>query len=380
MKRWLALLTVGLLLGGLIYYNKFRNTDGSAGGGKPEGGGAAGAGGAKPGSDGKGGGPGKGDPNAAKPVMVSYYVVATKDLTNSVVATGSLLPNESVDIYPEVSGRIVTLNIQEGRPVGKGSLLVKLYDGDLQAQLLKQQAVQENNQRIEDRNKQLLQRGGISQQEYDVVVTNLKSASADIEVTRSQIRRTTILAPFSGVIGLRNVSLGAVVSPQTLIARLQQTSTLKLDFTVPERYGSRVKPGNAVTFTVDGTNGNFAGKIYAIEPDVDVSTRSLRIRALVSGADRHGLRPGAFAKVNLAISENQAIVIPTQALMPQLRSNQVVVIKKGKAVFQNVTTGLREQSLIQITSGLTVGDTIATTGLLFLKPDGPVKTGKAVKL
>jgi membrane fusion protein, multidrug efflux system len=373
-KRWLALIVVGLLLGGLIYYNKFRNADGSAGG-KPE----AAAAGAKPGANGKGGG-GKGGPGEAKPVTVSAYVVTTKNLTNAVVATGSLLPNESVDIYPEVSGRIVTLNIQEGRAVSKGALLVKLYDGDLQAQLLKQQAIQENNQRIQDRNKQLLERGGISQQEYDVVVTNLKSASADIEVTRSQIRRTAVLAPFSGVIGLRNVSLGAVVSPQTLIARLQQTSTLKLDFTVPERYGARIKPGNAVSFTVDGTTGDFAGRIYAIEPDVDVTTRSLRIRAVVTGADRRGLRPGAFAKVNLAIAENRAIVIPTQALMPQLRSNQVAVIRNGKARFQDVTTGLREQSLIQITTGLTAGDTIATTGLLFLKPDGPVKAGKIVKL
>jgi membrane fusion protein, multidrug efflux system len=378
-KRWVALITVVVLLGGLIYYNKFRNTDGN-GGGSPGGAKsepASGGSTVKAGGDSKGGG-GKGGPDAPKPVTVTAYVVATKNLTNSVVATGSLLPNESVDIYPEVSGRIVTLNIREGRPVGKGALLVKLYDGDLQAQLLKQQAIQENNQRIQERNKQLLERGGISQQEYDVVTTNLKSASADIEITRSQIRRTAILAPFSGVIGLRSVSLGAVVSPQTLIARLQQTSTLKLDFTVPERYGARVQPGTPVTFTVDGTTGNFAGSIYAIEPDVDVATRSLRIRALVSGADRRGLRPGAFAKVNLAIAENRAIVIPTQALMPQLRSNQVIVIRRGKAIFQNVTVGLREQSLIQIKSGLTPGDTIATTGLLFLKPDGPVKVGKMV--
>ncbi len=370
MKRWLALIAVSLLLGGLIYYNKFRTSDGNGGGGKSDGTPGANKGGA----DAKGGG--KGD--APKPVTVSAYVVTTQDLTNAVVATGSLLPNESVDLYSEVSGRIVTLAIQEGRPVAKGALLVKLYDGDLQAQLLKQQAVQENNQRIQERNKLLLDRGGISQQEYDVLATNLKSATADIEVTRAQIRRTEILAPFSGVIGLRNVSLGAVVSSQTLIARLQQTSTLKLDFSVPERYGSRVKPGNAVSFTVDGTSGNFGGKIYAIEPNVDVTTRSLRIRALVAGADRHGLRPGVFAKVNLTIAENRAIVIPTQALMPQLRSNQVIVIRNGKATFQNVTTGLREQSLIQITSGLTVGDTIATTGLLFLKPDGPVKVGKVI--
>jgi membrane fusion protein, multidrug efflux system len=375
-KRWLAVLLVGLLLGALIYYNKFRNTDaGSAsGGGKPEGAAAAKpGGGGKAGTDGKtgGGGSGKGGP-----VTVTAYVVATQNLTNSVVATGSLLPNESVDIYPEVNGRIVTLNILEGRPVAKGALLVKLYDGDLQAQLLKLRAVQENNQRIEERNKQLLQRGGISQQEYDIVVTNLKSASADIEVTKAQIRRTEIYAPFSGVIGLRNVSLGAVVSPQLLIARLQQVSTLKLDFSVPERYAARITPGKTVTFTIDGTGGNFAGRIYAIEPDVDVATRSLRIRAVVADAGRRGLRPGAFAKVNLAIQENEAIVIPTQALMPQARSNQVIVVRKGKAVFQNVTTGLRDQNIIQITSGLTIGDTVATTGLLFLKPDGAVKVGK----
>jgi len=292
-----------------------------------------------------------------------------------VVATGSLVANEQVEIFPEISGRIVAMNIREGQPVAKGALLIKLYDVDLQAQLQKYRVLEENARRTEERNKQLLERGGISQQEYDIIVTNLKGALADIELTRASLRRTEIRAPFAGTIGIRNVSPGAVVTPQTLIATLQQLNPLKLDFTVPERYSSSVKNGERVNFTLDGVQQRFSGQIYAIEPNVDVATRSLRIRARVPNTSSD-LRPGAFAKINLVFREDQALTIPSQALLPQTRGKQVVVVRNGKATFVEVETGIREKSNIQITKGLSVGDTVVTTGLLFVKKDGPVKVTK----
>ena len=368
MKRWLAIGLVVLVLGGLIVYNKILTP-------QPGAGGPGGGGGGAPAAGGGGGRGGAGGPGGGGPTMVNGYIVKTQVIANSIVATGSLVANEQVDIFPEISGRIVQLNIREGQPVAKDALLVKIYDGDLQAQLQKFRVVEENARRIEERNKQLLQRGGISQQEYDIIVTNQKGALADIDLTRAALRRTEIRAPFAGVIGIRSVSPGAVVTPQTLIARLQQLNPLKLDFTVPERYSSSVRSGERISFTVEGSMAGFQGQIYAIEPDVDVETRSLRIRARVANTSRD-LRPGAFAKVNLVFREEQALTIPSQALLPQTRGKQVVVVRNGKATFVEVQTGIRDKSNIQITKGLTVGDTVVTTGLLFVKKDGPVKVTK----
>ncbi|MBC8155038.1 MAG: efflux RND transporter periplasmic adaptor subunit [Bacteroidetes bacterium] len=372
MKKWLALGLVALLLGGLIYYNKFMKSGPGEPGSGSGGGGAAGGGKGGAGSDGKGGA-------GSAPSAISAYVVAMQNLKEEVVSSGSLLPNEQVDIYPEVAGRIVQMNIREGQPVGKGALLLKLYDGDLQAQLQRLYAQEENTRRTEERNKQLLTRGGISQQEYDIATTNLRSAQADIELVKANLSKTEIRAPFSGVIGLRNVSPGAVVTPGTLIARMQQISSLKLDFSIPEKYGSSVKQGSDVTFEVDGTNGVSRAVVYAIDPGVDEQNRNLRIRARVNNASSR-FRPGTFARVTLTIQNERSLVVPTQSVIPQTRDKQVVVIKNGKAVFKTVTTGIRTANAIQILTGVQVGDTVATTGLLFMKPDGPVKVAKLVKL
>lgn len=375
MKRWIAIGLVLLIVGGIVAYKKFgksKKSDPTASAGGPAGGSPD-----KGGAGGRGGGPG--GPGGNRPTTVTGFVIVSQQLKEEVVSSGSLLAAEQIDLYPEVSGRITQLNIREGQPVSKGTLLLKLYDADIRAQLQRLYVQRENAERTEDRNKQLLQRGGISQQEYDIVVTNLKSALADIELANANLRRTEIRAPFSGVIGLRNVSLGAYVTPQTLIARLQQTSSLKLDFSIPEKYGPSVRNGNPVTFTIDGIRQAFQGTVYATEPSVDEDTRNLRVRARVSN-NSSKLRPGTFAKVTLAIQNESGLVVPTQAVVPQTRGKQVVLIKNGKAIFKDVTTGIRTASAIQITSGVQVGDTVATTGLLFLKPDGPVKVAKVVGL
>ncbi|AQG80035.1 efflux RND transporter periplasmic adaptor subunit [Spirosoma montaniterrae] len=367
MKRWIAIGLVILVVGGIIVYNKVLHP---APGSTPGGGGSRSEG-AKGGS---GGGPGGGGP-----ANVNGFVVVSQRLREDVVASGSLLAAEQVDIYPEISARITQLNIREGQPVAKGALLVKLFDADLRAQLLKLQAQADNARRTEERNKQLLARGGISQQEYDIVTTNLRSSLADIELVKANLQRTEIRAPFAGVIGLRNVSSGAVVSPNTLIARLQQTSSLKLDFSIPEKYGPAVRTGSSVSFLVDGAAKPSQGVVYAIEPGVEEQTRNLRIRARVNNTSL-GYRPGTFARVTLTIQNEQSLVVPTQAVIPQTRTNQVIVVKNGKAQFKDVTTGLRTAGVIQILSGLAVGDTVATTGLLFLKPDAPVKIGRVITL
>lgn len=371
MKRWIAIGLVVLVLGGIIVYNKVLHPAPGAGGpGAPGGGGNAGGANAGKGGMGRVGGPAP---------AVDGFVVVSKNLREDIVSSGSLLAAEQVDIYPEISARITQLNIQEGRPVTKGALLVKLFDADLRAQLQKLQAQADNARRTEDRNKQLLDRGGISQQEYDIVTTNLRSSLADIELVRANLQRTEIRAPFSGIIGLRNVSSGAVVSPSTLIARLQQVTSLKLDFSIPEKYGQAVRNGSMISFLVDGAAKPSQGVVYAIEPGVEEQTRNLRIRARVSNTSLQ-YRPGTFARVTLTIQNEKSLVVPTQAVIPQTRTNQVVLIRNGKAIFKDVQTGLRTAGTIQILSGVQVGDTVATTGLLFLKPDSPVKIGRVITL
>jgi membrane fusion protein (multidrug efflux system) len=371
-KRWIAIGLVVLVLGGIIVYNKVLHpapgaTSGGSGGGGGEGGkGGAGKGGA--------GGAGKG-PTLA----VNAFVVISQSLREDVVSSGSLLAAEQVDIYPEISARIIQLNIREGQPVAKGALLVKLFDQDLRAQLQKLLALADNARRTEERNKQLLAKGGISQQEFDIATTNLRSSLADIDLVKANLLRTEIRAPFSGVIGLRNVSAGAVVSPNTLIARLQQISSLKLDFSIPEKYGSAVRTGSTISFQVDGSDKAGQGSVYAIEPGVEEQTRNLRIRARVNNTSAR-YRPGTFARVTLTIQNERSLVVPTQAVIPQTRTNQVIVINNGKAQFKDVKTGLRTAGTIQILSGLAAGDTVATTGLLFLKPDAPVKVGRVIQL
>lgn len=356
---------LALVLGGIIVYNKVL---------KPA------PGQERPGTGGSGGGRGQlGGPGAGQTASVNGFVVTPSTIKDEVVASGTLIAAEQVDIYPEVAGRIVTLNIQEGRRVARGALLVKLYDADLQAQLKKLYVQEENARRTEERNRRLLERGGISQQEYDIVTTNLRSALADIDLVKAQIRRTEIRAPFSGVIGLREVSSGAYVTPNTLIARLQQTSSLKLDFSVPEKYGPAVRQGSPVVFQVDGSQQNFQGMVYAVDPGVEEDTRNLRIRARVSNTS-DALRPGAFAKVKLVIRTERALVVPTQAVLPQTRGKQVVVVNNGKAEFREVTTGIRSAATIQILSGVQQGDTIVTSGLNFLRPDAPVKIARVERL
>lgn len=356
-------------------YNKYFRPGARTGEGPAE---SAAAGGNKAGGAAASGGRGAGR-GGGGPTSVNGFVVVAQRLKEEVVSSGSLLPNEQVDIYPEISARITQLNIREGQPVAKGALLVKLFDADLRAQLEKLRAQEENARRTEERNKQLLDRGGISQQEYDIVTTNLRSTQADIDLVKANLQRTEIRAPFSGVIGLRNVSQGAFVSPNTLIARLQQISSLKLDFSIPERYGSAVRPGSSVSFQVDGANQPGQGSVYAIEPGVEQETRNLRIRARVNNASAQ-LRPGTFARVTLVIQNERSLVVPTQAVIPQTRTRQVIVIKNGKAEFRDVTTGLRTASAIQILSGVQAGDTVATTGLLFLKQDSPVKVARVITL
>lgn len=306
------------------------------------------------------------------PVMVSAYVTRSTPLDNDIKAAGSILANESVDLRPEASGRITRIYFKEGTKVHKGELLVKINDADLQASLLKQKYQLQVSSKEEAREKQLLAKGGVSQAEYDIALSTMNSNKADIEMTEALIAKTEIRAPFDGTIGLKNVSEGSYISPTVTVASMQQIEPIKIDFSIPEQYTEQVSIGDKITFHVQGSQKTFEGKIFAIDPRIDPNTRNILIRAICPNKGDEVL-PGAFAEVHLVLKRiPNAIMVPTQAIVPQLKSEIVYLAKGGYAVPQPVQLGLRNDTAIQAIQGLQPGDTVITTGILAIHPKSKV--------
>lgn len=304
---------------------------------------------------------------------VMGFVVKSEKLDNKIFATGSVVASEMVDLKPEVAGKIVQLNISEGKAVSKGQLLIKLNDEDLQAQIKKLNAQLRLTEQSAQRLKKLLDIKGVSQDEYDVVDNQINNIRADLEFTYAQIAKTELKAPFSGVIGLRNVSLGSYINATSLVANIQVLNPIKVDFTVPEKYTSQVKVGETITFTTEGSAERYTGKVYAMDNQIDPITRSLKIRATAQNPSGR-LKPGAFVKVDFSLKEiDNALMIPTEAIVPILKGQQVFISKDGKAKAVVVEVGVRTDSRIQILNGIQAGDTIITSGLMGMKPDTKVK-------
>lgn len=314
----------------------------------------------------------------AGPMNVDAYIVKAQNFAENIEVPGTIIANESTEIHPEVSGRIVRLNVAEGRYVSKGTLLAKLYDEDLQAQLKKLQVQLQIAETNEKRSSQLLEIQGISKSDYDASLLNVNNIKADIEIIRTSIAKTEIRAPFNGRLGLKNLSPGAYVTPADVIAVINQTSQLKLDFTVPEKYSPQIKAGQTVYFTYQGSPNRHTAKIMATESSVAQNTRSLMVRSVVqsNGAE---ILPGAFAKVQLRFDPDpNALLVPTQAVLPQARGKKVIKYEGGIAKFVDVTTGVRDSARIQILDGLKKGDTVIVTGLLSTRPESPLAIGKFV--
>ncbi len=305
-------------------------------------------------------------------VSVDVQVVKPKALDNKIFATGSLLSNEEVVLMPEVSGRIEKIYFHEGSHVRKGDLLVKINDSELEAQLKKLNLQLELASETEGRQKKLLAIQGISQESYDIARNQEATLRADIEMTQALILKTSIRAPFDGTIGLKDISEGSTVAPGSRIASLQQTDPMKIDFSVPEKYAGTVKTGDAVHFTVSGIDTTFTGSIYAIEPRIDPVTRTLAMRATIP--NRSGmLVPGSFARIELVLNRiTNAVMIPTQALVPELKGQKVFVARQGKAVGIPVKTGIRTDTEVQITEGLAPGDSLIVSGFMQLKAGSPL--------
>lgn len=311
---------------------------------------------------------------SANLLSIEAIVIQPQLLRSQIFTTGTLLANEEVELRPEISGRITGVYFEEGRRISKGNLMLKINDRELLAQQRRKELEEKQAADEESRKRQLFEIKVISQEEYDKSLNALKLIQAEKEVIESQLAKTEIRAPFDGVVGLRYVSEGGYVSPNMLAATMQDLDPMKVEFSVPEKYSQQLKNGTEIRVQVGESQEVSKGIVYAVESKIDAGTRTIKSRALIPNP-KETLVPGSFAKVEITLQElPDAIVIPTSALIPEISGEKVFVCENGKARSVPVRTGIRTEKSIQITSGLSVSDTLIVTGLLQLSD------GKAVKI
>jgi membrane fusion protein (multidrug efflux system) len=310
---------------------------------------------------------------------VSGFLISPTRMNEMIKSSGTILPDEEVELSFETSGKVVGIFFTEGGRVKKGDLLAKMNDRQLQAQLLKLQAQKKLAEEKEFRQRSLLEKDAISRESYDQIATELQELEADILLVQARIAETELRAPFNGIIGLRLLSEGSYASPATKIVRLVKISPLKIEFSIPERYAGELKPGFPIEFRIDGNNNVFKASVYAVDPKIDIDTRTIKVRALYPNS-KEELKPGRFASITMRLAQiDNTIAIPTEAIIPQMDGEIVFIYKSGKAFPAKVTTGLRTEALIQIQDGLNFGDTLLTSGILQLRQDLPVVLDTLVK-
>lgn len=312
--------------------------------------------------------------NASAPLKVTTHVVEAGAFAETLMATGTLRAEEGVELQAETNGKIVAINFVEGARVKKGDLLVKLNDADLRA--TRERAVHRRDLAMlrESRFRTLIKDGIARQEDYDNALSEVNVQNAEIALVEAQIAKTEIRAPFDGVVGLRYVSEGSFVNAASRLATLQRLDTIKVDFSVPEKYASLIRVGNPIHFSVVGSEERFRGEIYAYDPRIDDATRSVMIRAISSNADTR-LLPGAFANVEMTLSQvNNAIFVPAVAVVPGFSDKNVFILQDGVVARRQVETGTRTDTSVQIMTGLSAGDVVITSGLQQLRPGLAVVT------
>ena len=320
-----------------------------------------------------GGGAGQRNPLVVNGLVLNYGTL------NDVFRTkGVLLPDEEVDLSFEMSGIITNIQFNEGTFVKQGQLLAKINDKPLQAELKKLETqLPLANERV-FRQKTLLEKDAVSQETYEVVVTDLEKLKADIELIKTRIAQTELRAPFSGIIGLRQVSVGAYASPSTIVSKLTKISPLKLEFSVNERQIDDIKPGTPLKFSIENDKVQYEASVYAIESQLDAQTLSLKARARYANPGGK-LKAGQSASIEIRMRQiTNTIVAPSIATVAEMGRDIAFIYKDGKAKQVVLTKGLRTENSVQVINGLSVGDTLLTTGVMQLRDGMTVKLGEVV--
>ena len=312
----------------------------------------------------------------APAVPVEAYIVSDTSVIYRITTIGSLRACESADIVSEISKKVVGVFLKEGSNVTRGQLLFKLDDADIVARLNKLGIEEKLAETNETRQKAQLTIGGISQEQYDETLNHLNMLRAEIEILKVELSKTEIRAPFPGKIGLRYCSEGTLVSPNMVLARLQDVSRIKVDFSVPERYAGDLRPGTGITCLTDYSTKEYSAVVEAIEPLIEKKTRTISLCAVCGNSDGT-LVPGASVRVDINLQAlNKKMFIPSPALIPSIRGYDVYLLKSGKALLQPVKTGIRNSLSVEITEGLSLHDTVVVTNLLRIKPGSPLKMVK----
>jgi membrane fusion protein, multidrug efflux system len=305
--------------------------------------------------------------NSGEVLNVAVHEVRSQPFVETLSATGTLRAEEGVELQAETAGKVVRITFQEGAPVRRGDLLIKLNDADLRASLDRYVYGRQLAEARERRYAALLAQKVVTQQDYDATLGELNVQKANVDLFAAQIAKTEIRAPFDGVVGLRYVSLGAYVNAATRIATLQHLEQLKIDFSIPEKYSGRVRTGAPIQFTVAGGLKQFSGRIFAIDPRIDTGTRTLLLRAVCDNPEG-SLLPGAFANVTLPLEQiSDALLVPAEAVIPGLEEKNVYVMSDGMAQRRAVQTGARTASQVHVLSGLSPGDQVIVSGLQTLR-------------
>lgn len=305
-------------------------------------------------------------------VPVKAIRIQRRTLEDVITVNGSTAPNEEVTVSSEVPGKVVKILFKEGTVIQKGAALVQLDDTELQAQRKRSVVQQELNQKIADRLRALYEKEGVSLQEYEVAKAEVEKVKAEISLIDAQIEKRTVRSPFNGRLGLRQISEGSYLSPGSPIVNLVSINPIKLEFSVPEKYSQAVQPGSKVNFKLDGLPDDFTAVVQAAEPNIDPATRTYKLKATAPN-ERGRILPGAFASVKVSLKNYEAtILVPTEAVVPELGGKKVYVYRSGKAQPVVIETGIRQDATIQVVEGLKEGDTLITSGVLQIRPGGDV--------
>jgi membrane fusion protein (multidrug efflux system) len=315
-------------------------------------------------------------PQRVSALPVEAMVLRPQRLDNKLIVTGSVLANESLELKSEINGKITSIAFDEGSRVKKGDILVRINDEEVRAQLMKEKYNQKLNQDNEFRQRKLLEKDAISQEEYDNALNRLNTTKADVKVLEAQLAKTQLEAPFDGVIGLRYISEGAYISPNTIIATLYNNSPAKIEFAIPSRYSTLVASGKEIFFKIESDTTRYNGKVYAIEPRIDPETRTLKLRALADNS-KGTLLPGQFVELELILgSSDTALLIPTEAVVPEQSGKKVFILANGKVKEARIETGIRTNTSLEVLTGLQPSDTVLTTGILQLREGMEVQITK----
>lgn len=315
----------------------------------------------------------KKDNDQDKVVQVEAAKVVAGPLSEQVTAVGSLLSDEAVTVSSEISGRLEEIHFEEGRPVEKGAPLFTLDDSVYRAQLADAEAKLKLSEQTHKRTAQLFSSKYATAQSADEAASNLAVNTAAVELARVQLEKTRIVAPFSGIMGLRRVSVGEYITAGQALVNIEAIDPVKVDFRVPEKFLPAIKVGQTIRITIDAfPDDTFEGKVYAIDPRLDVAGRSLLVRALVPNEDER-LRPGLFVRVTVLLQlKEDALSVPEQAIVPQGDSQYVFKIIGGKVQLTKVVTGTRREGRVEIVQGLTAGDEVVTAGQLKIRDGSAV--------